>query len=107
MEITSLILNRTFNNAGIRAQSPPAKNPAINISKIVIHDGIDGPICNAIHVAPAEPKTSWPSAPIFQNFARKTRVSPAAIRISGIALVIVSLIPYRLPNDPEKIFAMA
>ena len=105
--MTSLIENFIFKMAGINPQRPPPINPARNIRGTMIGHGRCGPQFSPTQVPKMAPISSWLSAPIFQNLARKATARPPPIKIRGIALVTVSLMPYRLPKDPMKILAMA
>ena len=91
--MTSFMENFTFKTAGIKPHRAPPINPAVNIRGIMMYDGSTEPHARPVHVPNAAPRRSWPSAPMFQNFARKARARPEPMRINGIAFVMVSLIP--------------
>ena len=91
--MTSLMENFTLRMAGINPQRAPPKNPAKNINGMMIAAGRWGPQFNPTHVPKIAPISSWLSAPMFQNLPLKARVKPLPIKINGIALVMVSLIP--------------
>jgi hypothetical protein len=107
VEITSLMENLIFKIAGMIPHKAPPRKPARKIRGTMIYGGKLSPKLSPVQVAKMAPIRSWPSAPIFQNFALKARVSPVPIKIRGMALVMVSFNPKKEPNDPEKISVIA
>ena len=89
--MTSFTPNRALSSASSTPHAAPAAKPARNIS--ATSSGPGRCTFRPIHVAAVAPASSCPSAPMFQNFARNTKASPAPMRMSGIALVTVSPSP--------------
>jgi len=81
----SLTPNRVRRKAGIAAQAMPPSAPARHMAGR-IQKPASVQVASATPVPAIAPAMYWPSAPMFQTFARKPTDSPVAIRMSGPAL---------------------
>jgi hypothetical protein len=83
------------------AQNAPPVNPARAIRRISNGPGVSAGMACDTNVEKIHPIMICPSPPIFQNFIRKATDKPKAVTASGIAIMIVFLIAFSEPRDPE------
>jgi len=86
---TSSTLNLTRSVAGTSATTAPAAAPATAISSMASGPGIGMAPTKQLATAPA---SNCPSAPMFQNFARKATATASPVKIIGAARTSVSVI---------------
>ncbi len=98
--MTSFTWNFTLSRAGIIPHTAPARNPAKNMAGR--SQGSGRPENRATPVAATAPARICPSAPMFQNWARKATTSPTPHRMSGIARRTTSAHPWGLWSVPWK-----
>jgi hypothetical protein len=85
---TSSTLKRVLRIAGRTAQRPPARKPQRIIKGTSDQVGRDS--CVPMKTAAMAPSRNWPSAPMFQNLARKATATARPVSTRGAALTMVS-----------------
>jgi len=98
---TSSTLYFVFSRAGTVAQSPPARKPAAQTRMSTATLGRAGALMPT-QVAAMAPARSCPSAPMFQNLARKAKATASPVNVRGAAFTQVSRKLYRVPRAPLK-----
>src|SRR6056297_4007311 len=101
----SSTFSRVFNNAGIPAHMAPAIIPTNITMGSSNQDGKKGDQNRATQAAATPPKTSCPSAPMFQNRSLNAIVTPNPVNIRGMAFTRVSVKLLQLPKAPTNIAA--
>ncbi len=97
---TSSTLRCTRSAAGSAAVAAPAKEPARIIAGTSAQPG--NPSRAPMKAAAIAPASSCPSAPMFQNLARKATATASPVSTSGAALTTVSTRLKRLPSAPAN-----
>src|SRR5262245_5972742 len=82
------------------AQAMPPRTPASSINGKAQPPSDE--VNNAMPDPAMAPMVSWPSAPMFQTFARKPMANPNAHNISGVAFKANSPRPYTEDSGSTK-----
>src|SRR6056297_54639 len=101
----SSTFSRVFNNAGIPAHMAPAIIPTNITMGSSNQDGKKGDQNRATQAAATPPRTSCPSAPMFQNRNLNAMVTPKPVNMRGVAFTRVSVKLVQLPNAPPNMAA--
>src|SRR6056297_2358690 len=99
----SSTFSRVFNSAGMPAHMAPANIPTNITMGSSDQAGKKGDQNRATQAAATPPKTSCPSAPMFQNRSLNAIVTPKPVNMRGVAFTRVSVKLLQLPKAPMNI----
>ncbi len=102
----SLTPKRALRIPGIRPHAAPPRKPATSMTGRTTNPGVPAGRSGARTTALAAqaPRSSWPSAPMFQSRIRKARAQARPVRMSGVDLTSVSEMTPTLPMDAPRMW---